>query len=211
MAAAVPVILAGCDGKHAHKAASGPSGAPASGVPVADNTVIMIIRHGEKPGKHESGFDQNGRPDAKSLTQHGWERARALPRLFDPPKGQALKPGIMRPRTIYAAADQGPLAGAHRMRETVTPLSQHMGIALTTTYAESEETALAKAALSAPQPVLICWEHSRIPAIVDALGASHSGAPAQWPERFDLVWVFTHTGGSWTFRQVGQHLLPGDV
>ncbi|WP_369393396.1 hypothetical protein AB5J72_42000 [Streptomyces sp. CG1] len=211
MAAAAPAVLAGCGGKHTRKAASDPSDAPVSGVSVADGITIMVIRHGEKPGKHESGIDENGRPDAKSLTQRGWGRARALPTLFAPPKGQALKPGIVRPRTIYAAADQGPLAGAHRMRETVTPLAQHMGITLDTTYAESQEAALAKAALSAPQPVLICWEHSRIPAIVNALGASHSGVPAAWPNRFDLVWVFTHTHGSWAFRQVGQHLLPGDA
>ncbi|MER5544883.1 hypothetical protein ABT072_21065 [Streptomyces sp. NPDC002589] len=211
MAAAVPVVLAGCGGKHARKAASDPAGAPVSGVSIADNTTIMIIRHGEKPGTHASGSDENGRPDAKSLTRRGWERAGALPALFAPPKGQALKPGIVRPRTIYAAADQGPLAGAHRMRETVTPLARHLGITPDTTFAESQEAALAKAALSAPQPVLICWEHSRIPAIVNALGASNSGVPAAWPNRFDLVWVFTRTHGSWAFRQVGQHLLPGDA
>ncbi|MET8955187.1 hypothetical protein ACWEO4_40115 [Streptomyces sp. NPDC004393] len=211
MAAAAPAVLAGCGGKHARKAASDPTDGPVSGVPVGDATTIMVIRHGEKPGKHESGIDENGRPDAKSLTRRGWGRAGALPTLFTPPKGQALKPGIVRPRTIYAAADQGPLAGAHRMRETVTPLAQHLGIRLDTTYAEGQEAALAKAALSAPQPVLICWEHSRIPAIVNALGASHSGVPAVWPNRFDLVWVFTYAHGSWAFRQVGQHLLPGDA
>ncbi|MFF3918474.1 hypothetical protein ACFYZB_34370 [Streptomyces sp. NPDC001852] len=211
MAAVAPAVLAGCGGKHAREAVPEPADTPATRVPVADNTTIMIIRHGEKPGRNESGIDENGRPDAKSLTPRGWERARALPALFDPPKGQPLKPGIVRPRTIYAAADQGPLAGAHRMRQTVTPLARHMGIPLDTTHAESQEAALAEAALSAPQPVLVCWEHSRIPAIVNALGASHSGAPAAWPNRFDLVWVFTHTHGSWTFRQVGQHLLPRDA
>ncbi|MFI1166123.1 hypothetical protein ACH4UM_21520 [Streptomyces sp. NPDC020801] len=211
MAAAAPAVLAGCGGKHKRDAASDPSDAPASRAPVADNTTIMVIRHGEKPSRNESGIDENGRPDAKSLTRRGWERARALPALFDPPRGRPLKPGIVRPRTIYAAADRGPLAGAHRMRETVTPLARHMGITVDTTYAESQEAALAEAALSAPRPVLICWEHSRIPAIVEALGASRSGAPAAWPNRFNLVWVFTHTHGSWAFRQVGQHLLPGDA
>ncbi|MFF3909658.1 hypothetical protein ACFYZJ_27615 [Streptomyces sp. NPDC001848] len=210
-ATAASAVLAGCGGRHARKAASHPADAPVSGVPVADNTTIMIIRHGEKPGRHESGIDENGRPDAKSLTQRGWDRARALTVLFDPPQGQARKPGIARPRTIYAAADRGPLAGAHRMRETVTPLAQHMGITPDMTYAETQEAALAEAALSAFQPVLICWEHSRIPAIVNALGASRSGAPAAWPNRFDLVWVFTHSHGSWAFRQIGQHLLPGDA
>jgi hypothetical protein len=86
-----------------------------------------------------------------------------------------------------------------------------MGIRLNTTYAESQESALAKAAVAAPGPVLICWQHTRISDIVDALGASDTGVPDEWPDRFDLVWVFTHAHGKWTFRQVHQHLLPGDA
>ena len=42
-------------------------------------------------------------------------------------------------------------------------------------------------------------------------GASGTGVPGEWPDRFDLVWVFTHAHGKWTFRQVNQHLLPGDA
>ncbi|MGW5255275.1 hypothetical protein ACWERW_20010 [Streptomyces sp. NPDC004012] len=136
----------------------------------------MVIRHGEKPGTHESGIDENGRPDTKSLTRRGWGRAGALPALFAPPKGQALKPGILRPRTIYAAADRGPLAGAHRMRETVTPLAQHTGIRLDTAYAESQEAALAKAALSAPRPVLSLTRPTSV-AMPGSIGRTSTGAP----------------------------------
>jgi hypothetical protein len=72
---------------------------------------------------------------------------------FDPPPDQALKKsGIARARTMYAAADQGPLAGAHRMRETVTLLAQHMGLTPDLASAETQESALAEAALSASQP-----------------------------------------------------------
>ncbi len=214
LAAAAPAVLASCGGHKGSQqaaSASAPAAAPGAGSGTPADTVIMIIRHGEKPDASHPGIGDDGRPDSKSLTQRGWDRANALPKLFDPPKGRPPRPGIMRPRTIYAATDQGPLAGAHRMRQTVTPLARHMGITLNTTYAESQEAALAKAALSAPEPVLICWEHSRIPAIVAALGASRTGVPAKWPNRFDLVWVFTRANGAWTFRQVGQHLLPGDA
>ncbi|QHC23115.1 hypothetical protein [Streptomyces sp. GS7] len=213
LAAAAPVVLAGCGGHKGggKKTATEPSGAPAAGIAASDGTVIMIIRHGEKPDSQHPGIDEHGHKDHKSLTQRGWDRANALPKLFDPPQGHPLPAGIVHPRTIYAATDQGPNAGAHRMRQTVTPLAHKMGIKLDLTYAESQEAALAKAAVAATQPVLICWEHSRIPGIVKALGASGSGVPAKWPDRFDLVWVFTHTKGAWHFRQVNQHLLPGDA
>ncbi|MEU7641068.1 MULTISPECIES: hypothetical protein [unclassified Streptomyces] len=208
LAAAAPAVLAACGGHKGAAAALSPHGA-GKATP-GNSTVIMIIRHGEKPDKHHPGIDEHGHEDHKSLTQRGWDRANALPKLFDPPAGKPLPAGIQRPRTIYAATDQGPNAGAHRMRQTVTPLARHMGLKVDTDYAESEEGNLAKAALSATGPVLICWEHSRIPDIVSALGASDTDVPDEWPDRFDLVWVFTHTNGTWAFRQVNQHLLPGD-
>ncbi|ARF58482.1 hypothetical protein [Streptomyces gilvosporeus] len=201
--AAAPVALAGCG----RKGSSDPLHLARSQA----TTTVMIIRHGEKPDKSHPGYDEHGHKDPHSLTRRGWARARALPKLFDPPKGRAPVPGLMRPKTLYAATDKGPLSGGHRMRQTVTPLAQQLGIKLDLTFAESQEAALAKAAVAAPAPVLICWEHSRIPAIVDALGASGTGVPGEWPDRFDLVWVFTHAHGKWTFRQVNQHLLPGDA
>ncbi|MFB7629675.1 hypothetical protein ACFC0M_01800 [Streptomyces sp. NPDC056149] len=209
LAAAAPAILTACGGHKEAAAAINPHG-PGKTAP-GDSTVIMIIRHGEKPDKHHPGIDEHGHEDHKSLTQRGWDRANGLPKLFDPPAGKPLPAGLQRPRTLYAATDQGPNAGAHRMRQTVTPLAHHMGLKVDLDYAESEESNLAKAALAATGPVLICWEHSRIPDIVDALGASDTGVPHKWPDRFDLVWVFTHTKGSWAFRQVNQHLLPGDA
>jgi hypothetical protein len=201
--AAAPLVLGGCG-------LVGPTD-PLHLAGSKVDTTIMIIRHGEKPDGSRLGYDEHGRQDPHSLTRRGWARARALPRLFDPPVGRPFVPGLMRPKTVYAATDKGPLAGGHRMRQTVTPLTQQMGIRLNTTYAESQESALAKAAVAAPGPVLICWQHTRISDIVDALGASDTGVPDEWPDRFDLVWVFTHAHGKWTFRQVHQHLLPGDA
>ncbi|MCK7626010.1 hypothetical protein MUU72_23380 [Streptomyces sp. RS10V-4] len=208
LAAAAPAALAACGSHKGAAAALGPHGSAGSG---SGDAVIMIIRHGEKPDETHPGIDEHGHKDHKSLTRRGWDRANALPKLFDPSTGQPLPAGLSRPRTIFAATDQGPHAGAHRMRQTVTPLAHHLGLTLNTTYAESQEAALAKAALSATGPVLICWEHSRIPDIVTALGATGTGVPHKWPNRFDLVWIFTRTHGTWSFRQVNQHLLPGDA
>ncbi|WP_234322646.1 hypothetical protein [Streptomyces sp. NRRL S-350] len=211
LAGVAPLVVAGCS-----SGASGSSGKPAkaakgaASAPTSDpggEAFVMVIRHGEKPDGDHPGLDENGKRDGKSLTERGWARAKALPALFTPPA-----PGLRTPARIFAAADQGPLAGAHRMRQTVTPLASRLGLAVDTQYAESQESALAGAALAGAQPVLICWEHSRIPRIVEALGATAAGAPAAWPDRFDLVWVFSRqAGGAWTFQEVRQHLLDGDA
>ncbi|MCC3777727.1 hypothetical protein K6I33_002499 [Streptomyces sp. UNOB3_S3] len=172
----------------------------------------MIIRHGEKPRGGARGMDENGEPDKKSLTQRGWERARALPKLFTPATDTAGRAGLPRPFTLFAAADYGPNAGSHRMRQTVTPLSEELKLPVNTSFSETEEEKLAAAALASPQPVLICWEHSRIKDIVKGLGAAGApGVPKSWPDRFDLVWVLTRRRGVWSFRSVPQHLLDGDA
>ncbi|MER6301647.1 hypothetical protein ABT247_19085 [Kitasatospora sp. NPDC001539] len=205
LAAAAPLVLAGCS--------SGTTGRRDKDGPVArandpgGAAFVMIIRHGEKPTGDQPGLDEDGRPDGKSLTRRGWDRARALPTLFTP-----AAPGLRTPARIYAATDQGPMAGAHRMRQTVGPTATALGLTVDTGYAESQESALAAAVLAGAQPALICWEHSRIPRIVEALGASGSGAPGSWPDRFDLLWVFSRpAGGAWTFRELHQHLLDGDA
>ncbi|MQS17731.1 hypothetical protein F7Q99_37480 [Streptomyces kaniharaensis] len=203
LTAAVPLVLTGCSSKKSAKAANA-SAARASD-PGGD-AFVMIVRHGEKPDGGHPGLDGNGGHDGKSLTERGWARAKALPQLFDPPAV-----GLRRPARIFAAADEGPLAGAHRMRQTVTPLAAKLGLTVDTAYAESQETALAGAVLAGAQPVLVSWEHSRIPRIVEALGAADNGVPTAWPDRFDLVWVLARTGGgAWTFQEVRQHLLDGD-
>ncbi|MFD8148644.1 histidine phosphatase family protein [Streptomyces sp. NPDC059708] len=208
----VPLLVAGCASKS--KSATPPPSAP---IPSPGATtggdgsgsgdlVVMIIRHGEKPTGSEKGRDDNGKPDSHSLTDRGWARANALPRLFAPKPAA----GLERPVKVYAATDQGPDAGGHRMRQTVTPLARQLGLSIDLTYAESKETDLAAAVSAAAGPVLICWEHSRIPTIAKAL-APRSGAPTSWPDRFDLVWVLNRTAGTWSFKEVGQRLLDTDA
>ncbi|MFF4182802.1 hypothetical protein ACFYZ9_06405 [Streptomyces sp. NPDC001691] len=218
LALAAPVVAAGCDGSHDKKSGANTS-LSAAAVPsdTGHDTTIMIIRHGEKPSSGDPGFDEAGKQDKKSLTRRGWERAHALPRLFTASATNSGSPAgsqtaLPRPATIYAATDQGPHAGAHRMRQTVAPLAEALHLRANTDFPEGGEKELAASALAATAPVLICWEHSRIPPIVDALGAAHvAGVPAKWPDRFDLVWVFTRRAGTWAFRSVPQHLLSGDA
>ncbi|MFE9633484.1 hypothetical protein [Streptomyces sp. NPDC006463] len=79
-------------------------------------------------------------------------------------------------------------------------------------FALGAEPALVHVALAAPMPALVCWEHTGIPRLVRALGAHEVlGVPAAWPDRYDLVWQFTRSRGRWSFRELPQHLLPGDA
>ncbi|MFF4158625.1 histidine phosphatase family protein [Streptomyces sp. NPDC001678] len=203
-AALLPVTGCGSGSKPGAKPSEPPPGARSG-----PDATIMIIRHGEKPRGAVRGMDENGEPDKKSLTQRGWERARSLPKLFAPMAGASALP---RPATLFAAADYGPNAGSRRMRQTVTPLAEELKLPVNTSFSETEEAKLAAAALISPQPVLICWEHSRIADIVKALGAASAhGVPKSWPDRFDLVWVLTRRNNVWSFRSVPQHLLDGDA
>jgi hypothetical protein len=81
--------------------------------------------------------------------------------------------------------------------------------------------ALAKTvtSLEASSVALIAWEHKNIPELaldINAiLGAKLEGQiPRKWDgERFDLVWVFAPTadGNAYTFAQIPQMILPGDM
>jgi len=75
--------------------ASRPTATAAAGLsngrtPPADNRMIMLIRHAEKP-MHPTGsprgVDPEGQHDPHSLTVTGWVRAGALVELFAPSRG----------------------------------------------------------------------------------------------------------------------------
>jgi hypothetical protein len=172
----------------------------------------MIIRHGEKPDKSSPlpGVDINGNPaDSSSLTEVGWNRARALVGVFDP-QGGTLRAGLARPKAIYAAgATEG--GSGERARETVTPLAQHMGLTVDADFGKGDEQALADQITSQPGPTLISWQHSEIPAIAEAFGNVTPTPPSTWPDdRFDVIWKLTATSTGWTFAQIPEMALPGD-
>jgi hypothetical protein len=58
---------------------------------------------------------------------------------------------------------------------------------------------------------LIAWKHNNMSVIASTILGNRASAPQHWPfTRFDLVWIFDKSGGSWTFTQVPQLLLAGD-
>jgi hypothetical protein len=189
-------------------------GAPAPNVAPggpAIGTVIMVIRHGEKPDDEGSlpGVDVNGADDESSLTRVGWNRANALVNFFDPAQGP-IRPGLARPAAIFAAGANEDGEGK-RTRETIGPLAHKLGIQMDTSYGKGDEESLIAAAASRPGPTLICWQHGEIPAIAEAFGSVTPTPPQEWPdERFDVVWTFTKTATGWNFAEVPEMLLPGD-
>jgi len=204
--AASTVVAACATGPQTRPGGPPPAPAPAPG------TLVMIIRHGEKPDPSSPlpGVDINGNPAGNgSLTEIGWSRARKLVDMFDPPGG-TVRPGLARPTLIYAAgANEG--GSGERARETVTPLAQRLGVPVNTDFGKGDEAALAAAVSAQPGPTLICWQHGEIPAIAAAFGSVNPAPPTVWPDnRFDVVWTLTAHGDTWDFAQIPEMLLPGD-
>jgi hypothetical protein len=190
---------------------SGPGGGPASTVP--NGTVVMIIRHGEKPGEKktgdESGIDDNGNPDDSSLTPTGWRRAQGLVNVFAPPSGQP-RPGLARPVAIFSAGENDAGEG-QRTRETVAPLAKKLGIQVDSSFGKGEEQQLIEKVTSQPGPTLICWQHGEIPAIAEALGNVTPTPPSKWPDSvYDVIWTMTKTSDGWAFAQQPEKVLPDD-
>ncbi len=199
-AALAPLAVAGCSGE---EPARHPAPGPQAG---AGDALIMVIRHAEKPYAGDSGWDEEGEDDPGSLARRGWRRAEELPRLFPPARGSSLP----RPATVFAAGGKG--APPARCRQTVAALAAALRTPVRSEFAVGAEPSLAPAALLAPMPALVCWEHSGIPRLVRALGAHEVlGVPATWPDRYDLVWMFTRRQGRWSFRELPQQLLSGDA
>jgi len=202
MAFTVSVVLSGCGTR-----TSGPTPSPPA--TVAPGTVVIVIRHGEKPDSANPGVDVNGKPDDSSLTAVGWTRAHRLVNIFDPGEGPA-RPGLATPVAIYAAGATDNGEGL-RTRETVQPLADKLRIPVDTSYGKGEETALVEHVISQPGPTLICWQHGEIPAIAEAFPAVSPPPPSTWPDdRLDVVWTLTSTDNGWQFAQLPEHALPQD-
>jgi hypothetical protein len=181
----------------------------------AGATMILIIRHAERPDDKAEGVTIDGVQDKDSLIPRGWQRAGALAGLFAPQQG-SVRPGLARPDLLIA-----PKYAKHvedrRTHETIQPLSEVLRSKTTEPYAEEHEAELGWFASeeSASRVVLICWEHTRIPKIGEGIVAvsNRQDIPKKWPpQRFDLIWRFLREGGSrdYYFSLFPQLLLAND-
>ena len=132
------------------------------------NTVILVIRHAEKP--------DNG----DGLSAAGMARAQAYVSYFKNfmVDGQPLKLNY-----LFAAADS---KESRRPRLTLEPVSKSLGLAMDTRFKDRQFQALADAIKSTPHghAILIVWHHGEIPRLVQALGADPSRLlpKGKWPE-----------------------------
>src|ERR1017187_4536499 len=176
---------------------------------------IMIIRHAEKPSDDGliAGVSLDGSPDSKELIVRGWQRSGALVRLFAPPTGSFSHAALATPDVIFASG-VAKHSDSLRPQHTVLALAEFLAQQIDLGHAKGEENALVADAMARHGNVLISWEHEAIPAIAGQIAGNPAIYPQKWPsERFDLVWVFDRGMGAtnWTFTQVPQMLLPGDV
>ncbi|HEY6234429.1 MAG TPA: hypothetical protein VIW69_04885 [Candidatus Elarobacter sp.] len=189
---------------------------------------IFIIRHGEKPTDPNPGstdptigITADGSPNGSSLTPFGWQRAGALAGLFAPYASSA-RANLLTPGEMYSPSySDDPKSGTistHRTNETIFALSQVLGLTVdNTTYAEGGESAMGGALAGEQSAIvtLVCWEHTAIPTIANAIVGSsqQSQIPQTWPDdRYDVVWAFTRmtTSDQYSFVQYPEMLLYGD-
>jgi hypothetical protein len=174
---------------------------------------VYLIRHAEKPDGALAGVAASGDIDPESLIVPGWQRAGALVAFFS---GDALA----KPDRIYASAPEkvhttAGKAGSKSQRplETVSPLAAKIGTSPILTFTKGQEEAIADDLRKRSGTSLVCWQHEAIPQLAASLTGGDLAIPKTWPgDRFDVVWIFERpAGGAWTFRQLPQNLLRGDL
>jgi hypothetical protein len=154
-------------------------------------TMILLMRHAEKP--------QDKDPN---LSPQGFKRAQALPTLF-------TNGTLPKPDAIFATA---PSKHSNRPIETITPLAQALHLKINDDYEDIDAGPLAKQVLSgkyAGKVVVIAWHHGEIPNVARALGVAD--APQKWDSGvFDQIWEIRYVDGVAQMTVFHEHLLDGD-
>lgn len=140
---------------------------------VSKNTVILLIRHAEKP---ESGT---------GLAPDGEKHAQAYVSFFNPYHLGAQSLTI---DALFAATDS---EGSFRPRLTITPLSAALKLPVNTDYDGKGYDRLAehlRAADYKGKTVVICWKHGEILDLAKALGVKAEDLPASahWPAEWPV-------------------------
>ena len=115
---------------------------------------IIFIRHGEKTKK-----------DSVNLSSLGYKRAEELIRYFEKSKNLILPEKII-------VMKQAHKDSSNRSYETVQPLANHLNLKISDHYKREEIKEVVeyiKEQESKYSIILICWEHSYIPKIIEKL------------------------------------------
>lgn len=157
---------------------------------------IILMRHGEKP------------EDGDELSEKGWERAKALPKLFD---RKELK---SKPFALYAMKRKSEFDGSIRPIQTLKYVSEKFNLSINTPFKKDQVIELVQKIKNDPnlnnQLVVICWEHKVLLDIAGALGVT---SPTDWPgDVYDRFWLldFSAKGALINFQNLPERLLPTD-
>ena len=173
---------------------------PAAKYSALKNTVILVIRHAEKPA------------DGFGLTADGEARARAYSAYF---KNLALDGQPLKPDYLFAAADS---QGSHRPRLTLEPTSHALSLPIDTRFKSKDVQEIADEIHSKPhgQTILIAWHHGQIPNLLHALGAdTRQLVPNdKWPENvfgWLIVLRYDSEGRLIDAKRINEKLMPDDL
>lgn len=163
------------------------------------DTVILIIRHAEKPA---SGFE---------LSPEGQKRAEVYVGYF---QKYTIDGKPVKLDYLFAGADT---QDSHRPRLTITPLSKALDLSIDTRFQNTELSELAHEIQSQShgKNILICWRHGEIPNLLSALGVDPEKLipNAKWPEDV-FGWLiqlrYDENGRLFDIKRIDENLLPDD-
>jgi broad specificity phosphatase PhoE len=163
------------------------------------NTVILIIRHAEKPDFGDG------------LSADGEARARAYAGYF---KNFTIDGRPLKPDYLFAAADS---KESHRPRLTIEPTGKALCLAIDSRFKDKNVQELADEIQSQPhgKAILIVWHHEKIPALLRALGADPNQVipVAKWPEDV-FGWLiqlrYDQNGQLIEAKRINEKLMPDD-
>jgi hypothetical protein len=152
--------------------------------------VIVLIRHGEKPGK------------GNNLSCAGENRALALPKVLH------KKFGV--PDHIYVpTVTTGSKTTQSRMFQTISPFAIKYNQNINTAFNEKDSTGVATYLKTKHGIQLLCWEHTVIAPIVRALGVNDP--TLKWAgSDFDSIWIVTFKNGKATLSKSKEDIHPSD-
>lgn len=159
---------------------------------------VLLIRHGEKP------------PQGDDLSDRGWARAAALPKLFLRPEFQASGAPVV----LFA---QQPRADGSQIRpfETLKFVAEQFHLPIDTDFTRDDVGGIAREIRQNPayngKFVVVCWEHNVMEDIAAALGVTPR--PTYPDNSFDRAWLLTYSTADAAprFEDLPEHLLDGDA
>lgn len=164
------------------------------------NATVLLVRHAEKPKEGEH------------LSSQGQRRAEAYVDYF---KSLSIDGRRVKIDYLFAAGES---AHSNRSVETLTPLSQALGLKIHDQYENERYGKLADRLENEAydgKTVLICWHHGKTDEFLDELGVkTHALFPGgEWPEEvFNwLVVLQFDSKGKVLARVLNENLLPGDA